>query len=186
VLCIHFDVTYSGNRDNIPSDARPLAPNESLLELIDYCFRKVNMMNLGRFNTFIDESNQVDLLKETSEQSLTRQECELGFRTAVSAFNSLRFISDSLSRLPLPAQTRLLNTHDMLMALVTLMETQFWIRRNDKVCFVCDNSALDQHLFSYIHVFSWVRFKNSKTPIGALSRPTSACLSPKPTRSCGC
>jgi hypothetical protein len=74
VLCIHFDVTYSGNRDNIPSDARPLAPNESLLELIDYCFRKVNMMNLGRFNTFIDESNQVDLLKETSEQSLTRQE----------------------------------------------------------------------------------------------------------------
>ena len=44
--------------------------SEALLELIDYCFRKVTLMNIGRFNAFIDDSAAVDLLKETAEQTL--------------------------------------------------------------------------------------------------------------------
>ncbi len=81
--------------------------SEALLELIDYCFRKVTLMNIGRFNAFIDDSAAVDLLKETAEQTLQRQACEVGFRTAVSAFDVLRFLTDHLKRMPLSAQVRL-------------------------------------------------------------------------------
>jgi hypothetical protein len=80
--------------------------SEALLELIDYCFRKVTLMNIGRFNAFIDDSAAVDLLKETAEQTLQRQACEVGFRTAVSAFDVLRFVTDHLKRMPLSAQVR--------------------------------------------------------------------------------
>lgn len=80
--------------------------SEALLELIDYCFRKVTLMNIGRFNAFIDDSAAVDLLKETAEQTLQRQACEVGFRTAVSAFDALRFLTDHLKRMPLSAQVR--------------------------------------------------------------------------------
>jgi hypothetical protein len=174
--------------------------SEALLELIDYCFRKVTLMNIGRFNAFIDDSAAVDLLKETAEQTLQRQACEVGFRTAVSAFDVLRFVTDHLKRMPLSAQvrhpiillpaaanafyaniirnpvefvivsetrhilrlisnhsccdalflsclcalslpplprcslqTRLLNTNDTLMAVVSLVESQFWMRRNDRI-----------------------------------------------------
>ncbi len=34
---------------------------------------------------------------------------------------------------PSPRQTRLLNTNDTLMAVVSLVESQFWMRRNDRV-----------------------------------------------------
>ena len=40
------------------------------------------------------------------EQTLQRQACEVGFRTAVSAFDALRFLTDHLKRMPLSAQVR--------------------------------------------------------------------------------
>lgn len=54
---------------------------------------------------------------------------DIGFGVAVCATSLLRFLSDHVNVLPLGVVSRLLHTHDVLLALVPLVENPPWTRR---------------------------------------------------------
>ena len=54
---------------------------------------------------------------------------DLGFSVGVSCVTLLRYVSDVLPQLPLSVQTRLLDTHDLPLALVPLIENPPWVTR---------------------------------------------------------
>ncbi|CAN0269960.1 unnamed protein product, partial [Laminaria digitata] len=57
---------------------------------------------------------------------------ETEFRVCVTAVALLRFLCEHLHRLPLGVMTRVLDTHDVLLGLVILVENPPWTRRTDK------------------------------------------------------
>lgn len=58
---------------------------------------------------------------------------ETDFRVCVTAVALLRFLCEHLSRLPLGVMTRVLDTHDVLLGLVVLIEYPPWTRRSEEV-----------------------------------------------------
>ena len=62
-------------------------------------------------------------------QGLRQQLLDIGFGVAVCATSLLRFLSDHVNVLPLGVVSRLLHTHDVLLALVPLVENPPWTRR---------------------------------------------------------
>lgn len=63
------------------------------------------------------------------QQGLRQQSLDIGFGVAVCATSLLRFLSDHVNVLPLGVVARLLHTHDVLLALVPLVESPPWTRR---------------------------------------------------------
>ncbi|CAN0527641.1 unnamed protein product, partial [Ectocarpus sp. 8 AP-2014] len=58
---------------------------------------------------------------------------ETEFRVCVTAVALLRFLCEHLHRLPLGVMTRVLDTHDVLLGLVILVENPPWTRRAEEV-----------------------------------------------------
>lgn len=58
---------------------------------------------------------------------------ETEFRVCVTAVALLRFLCEHVHRLPLGVMTRLLDTHDVLLGLVILVENPPWTRRTAEV-----------------------------------------------------
>lgn len=60
-------------------------------------------------------------------------QAETDFRVCVTAVALLRFLCEHLHRLPLGVMTRVLDTHDVLLGLVALVENPPWTRRTNEV-----------------------------------------------------
>lgn len=58
---------------------------------------------------------------------------ETDFRVCVTAIALLRFLCEHLDRLPLGVMTRVLDTHDVLIGLVVLVENPPWTKRTEEV-----------------------------------------------------
>ncbi|XP_072328254.1 zinc finger MYND domain-containing protein 10 isoform X3 [Scyliorhinus torazame] len=65
-------------------------------------------------------------------QELQKQSQELEFDISLKALSIIRYITDHIDSLPLSAQARLLNTHNIPCVLVHLMEYCPWSRNNSK------------------------------------------------------
>ena len=83
----------------------------------------------------VDEYIDVDGAASISSRSVTlltavrRLRAPLAFDIAVSAVSLLRYITNPLQSLPLSMLVRLLDTHDLPLALVPLIENPPWVRR---------------------------------------------------------
>lgn len=77
---------------------------------------------------------QITSAKETAEwdsvRSLDEQFLECEFQVCMCAISILRFLTDHRVAMPLGVTTRLLETHDVLLLLVPLMEKAPWVRKN--------------------------------------------------------
>ena len=107
---------------------------DSMLELGDYCARKITLLNAGKFAA-VQEEKQEDPkvnINRNSEESLTQQHLDIGFAVAVCAVGIQRLLSDHVNVLPLGVVSRMLHTHDVLLALVPLIENPPWTRRRGK------------------------------------------------------
>lgn len=71
-----------------------------------------------------------------TEQQVQGYQDETEFRVCVTAMAVLRFLCEHLHRLPLGVMTRVLDTHDVLLGLVILVENPPWTRRTEEVRFV--------------------------------------------------
>jgi predicted Zn-ribbon and HTH transcriptional regulator len=137
VLCYH---------DTILDEA-----GDALLELTDYCYRKlsglVGAQMRARAMEMAGEGGDDDeggndggdakkraLLDESPADTLQRQSKEIAFATACCMVSVLRFLTEHLSTLPVAVAARLLDTHDILLTLVPLVETPPWTRRRDGQC----------------------------------------------------
>lgn len=111
---------------------------ETVVDLIDYCYRRLSYLNaLIERGQLPDAAASDDAKRDNKEPEpehatrLRAQANELAFSTAVSAASVLRFLTDHVSVLPVSALSRLLDHHDVILALVPLALAPPWTRRGD-------------------------------------------------------
>jgi hypothetical protein len=104
---------------------------DALVDLVDYCVRKLRYLlsvpnsELVRQVTSAKECTEWDDVRVLDEQFY---ECE--FQVCMCVISIIRFLTDHRVAMPLAVTTRLLETHDVLMLLVPLMEKAPWVRKN--------------------------------------------------------
>lgn len=104
---------------------------DALVDLVDWCVRKFRHLlatpnhELVRQVTSAKEFAEWDSVRALDEQFV---ECE--FQVCMCAISIVRFLTDHRVAVPLAVTTRLLETHDVLLLLVPLMEKAPWVRKN--------------------------------------------------------
>uniref|UniRef100_UPI00398E7404 zinc finger MYND domain-containing protein 10 isoform X2 n=1 Tax=Pristiophorus japonicus TaxID=55135 RepID=UPI00398E7404 len=100
---------------------------EAVLDLADYCLRKVTLMAAQSDGC---EKQELDRSSPASLAELQKQSQELEFDISLKALSILRYITDHIDSLPLGVEIRLLNTHNVPCVLVHLVEHCPWSRYN--------------------------------------------------------
>ncbi|XP_013417861.1 zinc finger MYND domain-containing protein 10 [Lingula anatina] len=112
---------------------------ESILDLLDYCYRKLTALiaKSEESDEDDDDDEEVDALSAANSSpsssatigELQKQNKTLDFDICIKSVSVLRYIIDNLSSLPLSVMQRLLNTHDVPILLVQLVENPPWTKR---------------------------------------------------------
>ena len=118
-------------------DACEAAGDDALLELCDYCARKLVYLNDGRAaedaqllsRAKRERKSAKELLNARAGDEFAEKEAEVRFGTATCALTVLRYLTDYINDVPLCVMARLLDTHDAQMLLVPLLEERPWLRR---------------------------------------------------------
>ncbi|XP_038628965.1 zinc finger MYND domain-containing protein 10 [Tachyglossus aculeatus] len=97
---------------------------DTILDLIDYCHRKLTLVVAG--STKAETSDPRELPDGKPMQELQKQAQVMEFEISLKALSVLRYITDSVSSLPLSAVTRMLNTHNVPCLLVELLKHCPW------------------------------------------------------------
>lgn len=109
------------------------AAGDIVIDLVDFCARQVNFLNRMRREKPAKKLTAKELAKKIKHmdpvQDLQRQADELAYRVAISSVCVLRFLTEHVVKLPLGVMTRLLDTHDITVATVPLIENPPWTRR---------------------------------------------------------
>ncbi|NXO00269.1 ZMY10 protein, partial [Rhinopomastus cyanomelas] len=98
---------------------------DSILDLIDYCHRKLTLLAARSANA----PGKWSLKSQSCAcplQLLQKQAEVMEFEISLKALAVLRFITDQVESLPLSALTRMLNTHNLPCLLVQLVEHCPW------------------------------------------------------------
>jgi hypothetical protein len=101
-----------------------------LVELIDYCARKIMTLNTMEKKPYKQKTIQ-ELSKETEEEGLLAQKEEIEFKSCMAALSIFRYITNSASKLPPSLISRITETHDFLLNLVYLVDHAPWLRKSE-------------------------------------------------------
>ena len=101
--------------------------DESLVELLDYCVRKVRLLY-----GWVDEVESGTEGEESEEVRMRRQMRQLDFSCAACCLVVLRYITDRLADLPLALVNRLIHTHDLLLTIIPLLHSKPFTRQRTK------------------------------------------------------
>lgn len=143
--------------------------DDVLIELIDYCMRKVAwLIGLPRttiaadttFHKTGDELLQM-LQSQSPARELARQQLEIDFRIAVQCVTMLRYVAECLHLLPLSIVSRLLDKHDVLLSLAALIENPPWTYKAVVAAPTRDGSS-DSNSAQAAPVVKWKKFVNQK------------------------
>jgi hypothetical protein len=121
------------------------AGGEKILELVDYCARKLSRLNGGYDFRNLDSVAKsfsgatADSAKDfatalesrTPIEELTQHFTEIEFRVCISATSVARFLCEHADVVPLSVLSRITDAHDLLMLFVPLIENPPWTRRLD-------------------------------------------------------
>lgn len=114
------------------------ASEDSVLDLVDYCYRKLTQLVARSEESQEDKDEAVDAAQAVSAmanasnmEELEKQDRKLNFEICIKAVSMLRYIIDHLEGLPLSVLTRILNTLDIPMLLVQLVENPPWSHKKD-------------------------------------------------------
>lgn len=104
---------------------------DALIDLVDFCVRKLRYLVATPNDELV---RQVASAKECTEwdnvRMLDEQFVESEFQICMCVISIIRFLTDHRVAVPLAVTTRMLETHDILLLLVPLMEKAPWVRRN--------------------------------------------------------
>ncbi|KAK3579403.1 hypothetical protein CHS0354_029711 [Potamilus streckersoni] len=107
---------------------------DCIMDLLDYCYRKLTEM-VARMEEVEDDTDELlngndiaSTVSNSSMEELEKQDRKLTFEICVRALTLLRYITDHLDSLPLSVMTRILNTLDIPILLVQLVEMPPWSR----------------------------------------------------------
>lgn len=109
-------------------------PEEYLLELADWVYRKLAYLNSNEAYKFAEDSKKETMsAKQMMDMSpldeMKERSRELEFAAAMQCLSIVRYLSDQLSSAPMGLVSRLVSTNDSLMALIPLIDKPPWIRR---------------------------------------------------------
>eukprot|EP00899_Mesostigma_viride_P004491 jgi/Mesvir1/14042/Mv03116-RA.1 len=107
--------------------------DDELLELTDYCHRKLLYLNTEAASDaeFIQRSAS-ELLALPAQDELEDKLKSVRFGTAMCALTILRYLTDYVGDLPISVMARMMSTHDSIMQLVPLLDAQPWTRRRER------------------------------------------------------
>ncbi|KAL7751407.1 Zinc finger MYND domain-containing protein 10 [Sorochytrium milnesiophthora] len=104
---------------------------ETLLDLTDYCSRKIGLLNAWDDEDDIDQPVSKEILTATKDdEHILKQKRTIDFSVALTSLSVVRYLSEHIVDLPLSVMTRMLNTNDLVCALVYLMENAPWKQRS--------------------------------------------------------
>lgn len=107
---------------------------DAIVDLIDFCYRKLTHLTGTCLNRSDDDNDELDITTISSKVSastveeLENQEEKLKFSIAIKTISILSYIINHLSSLPLACSERILNTHDVPLLFVQLIESSPWTR----------------------------------------------------------
>ena len=106
---------------------------DAILDLADFCARQVVYLNsLPRNDDSKVETMETirKRIRDTDAKTeLQNQADDIAFRVAVSSMSVLRYITEHVTKLPLSLMNRLLDTHDVAVSTIPLIENPPWTRR---------------------------------------------------------
>jgi len=97
------------------------AAEDLLVELIDYCYRKLVALNGGTMKITSTTKQPKDVTAETTEERLNRNRDKIKAESATACISILRFITENMERAGLSAMERILNTKDVILAVIPLI-----------------------------------------------------------------
>lgn len=114
------------------------ATEDCVLDLIDYCYRKLSHLVSRSEEREEEKDEDLDVNQSVSSmatasnmEELEKQDRRLNFEICIKAISLLRYVIDHLEGLQLSAMTRILNTHDIPILLVQLVETPPWSHKKN-------------------------------------------------------
>jgi zinc finger MYND domain-containing protein 10 len=131
-------------------DYAATAVGDGLLDLVDYCARRVAQLvavthargagsaaATGEDEALPADSKAAAALLErdaadptgAARRHVTKMCAQTAFLAGVTSVTLLRYLADHAPRLPLSVMTRLLDTHDVALLMVHLLDTPPWVRR---------------------------------------------------------
>lgn len=106
------------------------AAEDMIVELIDYCYRKLVSLNCGTVKIRNTSVQPKDVTTETTEDRLIRNQNKIRAESATACISILRFITENIARAGLSAMERILNTKDVILAVIPLICDSPWTRRD--------------------------------------------------------
>lgn len=103
-----------------------------LVELVDWCARKVTYLNSMTREEF-DAPHRKKTAKEYAAEigsNLPAQKAELEFQCCMTALSITRFLTEHMTKLDLGVMGRIINPNDMPMQLVPLLDVNPWTHRS--------------------------------------------------------
>ncbi|XP_041348087.1 zinc finger MYND domain-containing protein 10-like [Gigantopelta aegis] len=109
--------------------------DDAILDLVDYCNRKLVYL-VTQTAESDDEADITEEVVTSATSASTMEELErlskkLDFDISIKALSLLRYVTDHFDVLPLSIMTRILNTHDIPIILVELVQNPPWTRRKE-------------------------------------------------------
>eukprot|EP00939_MAST-03C_sp_MAST-3C-sp1_P000865 g865.t1 len=98
-----------------------------LVDLVDFCARQVTYLN-GRAHGRNRGKTELNAPLDGGD-GIKRQADDIAFRVAVSSVAVLRYLTEHVTKLPLCVMSRILDTHDVCIAAIPLIENPPWTRR---------------------------------------------------------
>ncbi|RUS71390.1 hypothetical protein EGW08_020845 [Elysia chlorotica] len=109
--------------------------DDSVLDLVDYCYRKLCFLvakgNDDEDEDFLPQKGDVTQKIMSNMEELEVQDRRLQFEISIKALSLLRYVTDHFDSVSLSVMTRVLNTHDIPILLVQLVESPPWTRKKD-------------------------------------------------------
>lgn len=104
---------------------------DALIDLVDYCVRKLrHLLAVPNSELVRQVASAKEFIEWDTVRAVEEQFAECEFQVCMCVISVVRFLTDHRVALPLAVTTRLLETHDVLMLLVPLMEKAPWVRKN--------------------------------------------------------
>uniref|UniRef100_A0A7S2RRX2 Uncharacterized protein n=1 Tax=Mucochytrium quahogii TaxID=96639 RepID=A0A7S2RRX2_9STRA len=112
-------------------DYAALACGDMLIELVDYCCRRVRWLCEMSIREGDGEQHGKSLSGDDNYDDFNRQLDQLALRCAIASVSILRFLCEHIKELPLGVMTRMIDTHDVPCLIIPLIENPPWTRRKD-------------------------------------------------------
>ncbi|GAB1598736.1 zinc finger MYND domain-containing protein 10-like [Argonauta hians] len=109
--------------------------DENLLDLVDYCYRKLTDSICRSRENFEETKDLTNDLGCSSMEDLKKQAEKLDFDVSVKALSIMRYVTDNVDGISLSILSRLLNTHNVPILLIELLENPPWTQEKDGITY---------------------------------------------------